>query len=137
MTILFLVVTLMMWALIAWCVHQAARNARRTCSDRQRRGPGMDCHWRPGGAAAGSQLDFHSGAEAAVAAFPIHGTNGAMDMSHAANRGEVKSPDILVIGHQWWWEVQYLDGGPDQQFTTANEIHIPAHRPVNIELAIG
>ena len=43
-------------------------------------------------------------------------------------------PDILITGHQWWWEVQYLDGGPDQQFTTANEIHIPADRSVNIEL---
>jgi cytochrome c oxidase subunit 2 len=43
-------------------------------------------------------------------------------------------PDIRVIGHQWWWEVQYLNGSQDQQFTTANEIHIPAHRAVNIEL---
>ena len=42
-------------------------------------------------------------------------------------------PDILIIGHQWWWEVHYPgDGG--QQVITANEIHIPAHRPVNIEL---
>lgn len=37
---------------------------------------------------------------------------------------------ILVIGHQWWWEVRY----PDQSLTTANEIHIPAGRPVTIKL---
>jgi cytochrome c oxidase subunit 2 len=43
-------------------------------------------------------------------------------------------PDIVVIGHQWWWEVHYLAGSPDGEFTTANEIHIPAHRPVGIEL---
>lgn len=44
------------------------------------------------------------------------------------------TPEILVIGHQWWWEVRYIGGPPDTQFTTANEIHIPAGRPVNIQL---
>lgn len=29
---------------------------------------------------------------------------------------------VNLIGHQWWWEVQY----PDYGVTTANEIHIPA-----------
>jgi cytochrome c oxidase subunit II len=43
-------------------------------------------------------------------------------------------PEILVIGHQWWWEVRYIGGPPDTQFTTANEIHIPAGRPVEIQL---
>jgi cytochrome c oxidase subunit 2 len=43
-------------------------------------------------------------------------------------------PDILIVGHQWWWEVHYLNTDPGQQVTTANEIHIPAHRAVNIEL---
>ena len=28
---------------------------------------------------------------------------------------------IRLIGHQWWWEVQY----PGEDFTTANEIHVP------------
>lgn len=28
---------------------------------------------------------------------------------------------IRIVGHQWWWEVQY----PDYHFTTANEIHMP------------
>lgn len=41
---------------------------------------------------------------------------------------------IRVIGHQWWWEVQYLDGGPSVRIITANEIHIPVGRPVQIEL---
>ncbi|HWQ13165.1 MAG TPA: cytochrome c oxidase subunit II [Roseiflexaceae bacterium] len=38
---------------------------------------------------------------------------------------------VQVTGHQWWWEVRY----PEQGFTTANEIHIPAGRPVRLELA--
>lgn len=38
---------------------------------------------------------------------------------------------IHVIGRLWWWEVQY----PEQQFVTANEIHIPVGQPVRIVLS--
>jgi cytochrome c oxidase subunit 2 len=38
--------------------------------------------------------------------------------------------NVTVIGHQWWWEFQY----PDQKVTTANELHIPTHRRVNLLL---
>jgi cytochrome c oxidase subunit II len=44
---------------------------------------------------------------------------------------------VRVTGHQWWWEVQYLDPAPDRIATTANEIHIPVGRPVRIEVAAG
>lgn len=37
---------------------------------------------------------------------------------------------IEVVGHQWWWEVNY----PLQQFSTANEIHIPVGEPVQFKL---
>lgn len=37
---------------------------------------------------------------------------------------------VKVIGHQWWWEFQYLDYG----VTTANELHLPADTPVFFEL---
>jgi len=37
---------------------------------------------------------------------------------------------IEVTGHQWWWEVRY----PQQGFITANEIHIPAGRQVEVKL---
>ncbi len=39
-------------------------------------------------------------------------------------------PTIEVIGHQWWWEVQY----PEQGVVTANEIYIPAGEPVQFIL---
>jgi cytochrome c oxidase subunit 2 len=45
-----------------------------------------------------------------------------------------KQPDIIVTGHQWWWELQYTGATPSEGFTTANEIHIPVGRPVTIEL---
>lgn len=38
--------------------------------------------------------------------------------------------EINVIGHQWWWEYEY----PDLGITTANELHIPAGQPVDINL---
>ena len=44
------------------------------------------------------------------------------------------NPEIRLIGHQWWWEVQYVGGDPDVRFTTANEIHIPTGKMVDIEL---
>ncbi|HEX4861374.1 MAG TPA: cytochrome c oxidase subunit II [Rhizomicrobium sp.] len=41
---------------------------------------------------------------------------------------------IEVTGHQWWWQVRYLSDDPAQVFDTANEIHIPAGRPVRVRL---
>lgn len=38
---------------------------------------------------------------------------------------------IEVTGYQWWWNVRY----PQQGFTTANEIHIPAGRQVAVKLS--
>ncbi|HSJ76474.1 MAG TPA: cytochrome c oxidase subunit II, partial [Gemmatimonadales bacterium] len=41
---------------------------------------------------------------------------------------------VRVIGHQWWWELQYRDSVAHNWFTTANELHIPVGRPVALEL---
>jgi cytochrome c oxidase subunit 2 len=41
---------------------------------------------------------------------------------------------IRVIGHQWWWEIQYKDPTPSNWVSDANEIHIPVGRPVMLEL---
>lgn len=37
---------------------------------------------------------------------------------------------IRVVGHRWWWEVEY----PEQDILTANELYIPAGEPVRLEL---
>jgi cytochrome c oxidase subunit 2 len=42
---------------------------------------------------------------------------------------------IRVTGHQWWWEVRYEDVDPQKIFSTANEIHVPAGRPIEITLS--
>lgn len=41
---------------------------------------------------------------------------------------------IEITGHQWWWEVRYLSPQPSEQFTTANEMHVPVGRPVMLQL---
>lgn len=38
---------------------------------------------------------------------------------------------VRVVGHMWWWEIRY----PNDGIVTANEIHIPAGKPVRLELA--
>jgi len=38
--------------------------------------------------------------------------------------------EITVRGHQWWWEFRY----PALQVVTANELHVPAGRPVALTL---
>jgi cytochrome c oxidase subunit 2 len=40
------------------------------------------------------------------------------------------SPDLVVTGHQFWWQVDYPRSGA----TTANEIHIPAGKPLSVLL---
>jgi len=37
---------------------------------------------------------------------------------------------VEVIGHQWWWEYRY----PDLGIVTANEIHLPLGRPVELDM---
>lgn len=41
---------------------------------------------------------------------------------------------IQVDGELWWWRVRYLDEAGGLLFETANEIHIPAGQPVDLEL---
>jgi cytochrome c oxidase subunit 2 len=37
---------------------------------------------------------------------------------------------VEIVGHQWWWEVNY----PLQGVTTANEIHIPVGYPIELKV---
>jgi cytochrome c oxidase subunit II len=44
------------------------------------------------------------------------------------------SLNIQVTAHQWWWDVRYDDPDPSKLFNTANEIHIPVGRTINVTL---
>jgi cytochrome c oxidase subunit 2 len=41
---------------------------------------------------------------------------------------------VAVVGHQWWWEIQYEEAVPSRQVLTANELHIPVGRPVIVKV---
>jgi cytochrome c oxidase subunit II len=38
--------------------------------------------------------------------------------------------DLIVVGHQWWWEVRY----PNSRVVTANEIHVPIGRKLLVRV---
>lgn len=42
---------------------------------------------------------------------------------------ENPEPDIIITGHQWWWEALYTKSG----LVTANEIHVPAGEKLLIQ----
>jgi cytochrome c oxidase subunit II len=45
------------------------------------------------------------------------------------------SLELSVVGHQWWWEIEYSGIPANRTVKTANEIHIPAGRPVRLKLS--
>ena len=56
----------------------------------------------------------------------------AMTIS-AMNRADpppAPSPDLVVTGHQFWWQADY----PGSGVITANEIHIPTGKPLSVRL---
>lgn len=138
MTITFLIVTVLMWALLA----VAAKRRRGSLAEHMPIDIGGGQAWIAIGGLAIPLIIltvvFVLGLQL-LADFPIHGRRGGMmhgGMSDAL-LAEAQKPDIRIIGHQWWWEVQYLNGPLEGQFTTANEIHMPTHRAINIELETG
>jgi cytochrome c oxidase subunit II len=49
----------------------------------------------------------------------------------------VRGDDPLVVevtGRQWWWHIRYLDPVPFRQVVTANELHLPVGRAVEVRL---
>jgi cytochrome c oxidase subunit II len=54
-------------------------------------------------------------------------TLGAMNR---ADPPPAPSPDLVITGHQFWWQVDY----PGSGVITANEIHIPTGKPLSVRL---
>jgi cytochrome c oxidase subunit 2 len=130
MAILFLVVTLIMWALFGYAFYRR-RGTLTEHAPIDSKGGEM---WIAVGGLVIPLMVltvlFVLGL-ALLRDFPIHGMHNAgahMQMAHSMK------PEIRIIGHQWWWEIEYLNDDPSKQFTTANEIHLPTGRPVNIEV---
>jgi cytochrome c oxidase subunit 2 len=49
--------------------------------------------------------------------------------------GASATREIKVIGHQWWWEVQYSDPVASNTIIDANEIHLPVGERVLLQLS--
>ncbi len=66
-----------------------------------------------------------------LTALLIYGLSLTRHLSDPIEGNELR---VRVTGEMWWWRVAYL--GPDRQvlFMDANELHIPAGRPVVLEL---
>jgi cytochrome c oxidase subunit 2 len=129
MTILFLVITLIMWVLIGWAFYRR----RGSLVEHAPINEGGGHIWIAIGGLAVPLIVlsvlFVLGLNL-LTDFPIHGMPGGM-----TDRAQtMMKPEIRIIGHQWWWELQYLNDDVSKEFTTANELHLPAHRAVNIEV---
>ena len=120
--IVFSVVSVVMWLLILWL----ALRRRGTLAEHAAWDASGDTRWITIGGftipviilAVTFVLTLQT-----MAAFPM-----------GDNEMRAPPPMLRVIGHQWWWELQYVIGGEAKRVVTANEIHIPAGRPVDIEL---
>ena len=62
---------------------------------------------------------------------------GALAVIFTADLRPAESADdavrIEVTGHRWWWEISY----PDLGIVTANDLHVPVDRPVELTLTSG
>ncbi|MEG9437903.1 cytochrome c oxidase subunit II [Edaphobacter sp. HDX4] len=130
MTILFLIITLVMWGLVGYAFYRR----RGSLAEHEPISVTGGQAWIAIGGIAVPLLVlgvlFVLGLQL-LRDFPIHGMHGAG--KHSQMQYTMK-PEIRIIGHQWWWEIHYLNDEPSKQFTTANELHLPVGRPVNIEV---
>ena len=131
MTILFVVISLVMWILFAYAFYRR----RGSLAEHEPVESGGGQMWIVIGGLVVPFIVLTSLFVAGLGLlsdFPIHGAQAsALSRSQMAQR---MKPNILVIGHQWWWEIRYLNDDPAKEFTTANELHLPAGEPVNIEV---
>jgi cytochrome c oxidase subunit 2 len=121
--ITFSVVTLIMWALVFW----VTARRRGTLTSHLPYDAVEDRRWIVVGGFAIPVVILATIfvlTLKTMAAFPM-----GDDEQHAT------AARIRVTGHQWWWEVEYLEGDRVQDTVVgANEIHIPAGTPIDIEL---
>ncbi len=119
--ILFIVVAVIMWVLLGW----AAVRRRGSFDEHAPVDVGGGQPWVLIG---GFAIPF-----VILAAVFVIGLDAMAEFPLAGPRETVPA-EIRVTGHRWWWQINYVKGPLDQQIATANEIHIPIGRPVDIDL---
>ena len=66
-----------------------------------------------------------------LSALLVYGLSLTRHLSDPVTGDELR---VRVTGEMWWWRVAYLDGEGREVVRDANELHIPAGRPVVLEL---
>lgn len=61
----------------------------------------------------------------------VYGLSLTRHLSSSVNEGELR---VRITGEMWWWRVAYLDQRGREVIQDANELHIPAGRPIVLEL---
>ena len=63
-------------------------------------------------------------------------TTGSFLVDRSLARAAAPAVSVKVTANQWWWAIEYQDAAdPSQGFVTANELHLPVGKPVEIQLA--
>jgi len=92
-------------------------------------GPG---HWRK--RLGGERLIWIGGLAFPVVVLSALLVYGLGLTSHLTRDPEPDEMRVRVTGEMWWWRVAYLDTDGREVVQDANEVHIPAGRPVVFEL---
>jgi cytochrome c oxidase subunit II len=58
----------------------------------------------------------------------------SVSVGRATAEGPADAFTIEVTGHQWWWEVRYMDPRANMIVTSANEVHLPVGERVRFVL---
>lgn len=66
-----------------------------------------------------------------LSALLIYGLSLTRHLSDPIGGNELR---VRITGEMWWWRVAYLDSQGREVIQDANELHIPAGRPVVLEL---
>ena len=117
-----LVVFVLVLGILAWAVMRARVDARR------RLPPPLVYPGRERLASAAVGI----GVGATVAVLFVFVVASVTTGQSVASLHDADAVSIKVIGHQWWWEIEYDDPLPAHRVVTANELHLPVGRPVRI-----
>jgi cytochrome c oxidase subunit 2 len=90
---------------------------------RFRRKPGDDTRQEPPQVYGSNQIEAAWTAIPILIVFVLIGVSARVIASIENASPPPATLHVTLVGHQWWWEVQY----PEYGFTTANEIHVPAN----------
>ncbi len=54
----------------------------------------------------------------------------SVERAIASAPSKSQQPDVIITGHQWWWQVNY----PASNVVTANEVHLPVGKHLLMEM---